>query len=52
MTTGSLIWLIIFAVSVAVFFIVAAIVSVRGFGDLRDLLHTPEKRGRPTSDNL
>jgi hypothetical protein len=52
MTTGSLIWLIIFVVSVAVFFIVAAVVSVRGFGDLRDLLSAPDKRGRPMSDKL
>lgn len=43
MTTGSLIWLIIFAISVAVFFTVAAIISVKGFSDLRDLLRRPDK---------
>ena len=40
MNTGALLWIIIFAISAAVFFIVAAIVSVRGVSDLKDLLRS------------
>ena len=39
MNKGTLFWLIIFGVSAAVFFVIAAIVAYRGIGDLRDLLH-------------
>ncbi len=45
MNTGALLWLIIFAVSATVFFIVAAIVGVRGVSDLKDLLRS--KRDHP-----
>ena len=48
MRTGTLVWLIIFAVSAATFFIVAAVVTAKGIGDLRDLLRPrkdPEKSG-------
>ena len=38
MNIGIIIWLLIFAVSSAVFFIVAAVVAVKGLGDLRTLL--------------
>lgn len=48
MNTGTLIWLIIFAISATVFFIVAAIVSVKGVGDLRDLLSASEPADRET----
>lgn len=44
MKTGALIWMIIFAISAAAFFIVAAIVSVKGFSDLKDLLRPPGER--------
>ena len=42
MNTGALLWIIIFAISAAVFFIVAAVVSVRGVSDLKDLLRSKE----------
>lgn len=52
MNTGTLFWLIIFAISAAVFFIVAAIVTIKGFSDLRDLLRPPggEKSRSPAPD--
>jgi hypothetical protein len=43
MRIGTLLWLIIFAISAAVFFVVAFIVTINGFGDLRDLLRSPDK---------
>jgi len=45
MNTGALLWIIIFAISAAIFFIVAAVVSVRGVSDLKDLLRS--KRDHP-----
>ena len=45
MNTGALLWLITFALAAAVFFVVAAIVSVRGVSDLKDLLRS--KRDNP-----
>ena len=44
MKTGALVWLIIFAISAATFFIIAAIVTVKGFSDLKDLLRPPAER--------
>lgn len=44
MNTGTFVWLIIFAISAAVFFIVAGIVTIKGLGDLRDLLRAPDER--------
>ena len=38
MNTGAILWIIIFAIAAAVFFIVAAVVSIRGVSDLKDLL--------------
>ncbi len=43
MKTGALLWGIIFAVSAAVFFIVAGIVAIKGVSDLRDLLRSPDE---------
>jgi hypothetical protein len=41
MSGGALFWLIIFALATACFFVVAAIVAVKGSYDLKDLLrHT------------
>jgi hypothetical protein len=40
MNTGAILWIIIFAIAAAVFFIVAAVVSVRGVSDLKDLLRS------------
>jgi len=42
MNTGSLFWIITFALSAATFFIVAVVVAIRGFGDLMDLLRVSE----------
>ena len=43
MKTGALLWSIIFAISAAVFFIVAGIVAIKGVSDLRDLLRSPDE---------
>jgi hypothetical protein len=50
MDKGVLIWLIIFALSAAVFFLVAAVVTVKGLGDLRTLLRHSRKSGRSSDD--
>ncbi|MDQ3750579.1 MAG: hypothetical protein M3367_16415 [Acidobacteriota bacterium] len=42
MNSGVIIWLIIFALSAACFFVVAAIVTVKGLADLRALLRHSE----------
>jgi hypothetical protein len=39
MNNGTLFWMIIFGVAALFFFGVAAVVTVKGFGDLKDLLH-------------
>lgn len=44
MNKGSIIWLIIFAVSAIVFLVIAVIVSVRGFADLQSLLQHSNRR--------
>jgi hypothetical protein len=44
MSNGTLLWLIIFAIAAATFFIVAAIVTIKGLSDLRDLLRPPDER--------
>ncbi len=38
MTSGAIFWFIVFALSAALFFGIALVVTVRGLGDLRDLL--------------
>ena len=45
MNTGTLVWLVIFAACALCFFVVAAVVSVRGFGDLRELLRFTKGAG-------
>ncbi|MCC6399086.1 MAG: hypothetical protein IT282_18880 [Bacteroidetes bacterium] len=45
MTEGALIWLILLSVAALVFFGVALVVSVRGIGDLRELLGGVRRRG-------
>ncbi len=42
MNNGVIIWLIIFALAAASFFVIAAIVTVKGFADLRALLRHSE----------
>ena len=46
MNKGALLWMIIFAVSALCFFVVAALVSVRGFTDLKELLRSTKRAGR------
>lgn len=45
MTGGALFWLIVLAVAALVFFGIAGVVSIRGVGDLRDLLRRSSRRG-------
>lgn len=52
MTTGTLIWLIVTAISTTTFFIVAAIVCVRGFHDLGHLLRVSEPRPNDTDKRV
>jgi len=51
MNNGVIIWLIIFALSAAGFFIIAVIVSINGFADLRSLLQHSDQRNK-TNANL
>lgn len=44
MNNGVTLWLIIFGLSAATFFIIAFIVSVKGLDDLRDLLRHSGQR--------
>jgi len=46
MNSGALIWMIIFAACALCFFAVAAVVSIRGFGDLKELLRLTKRAGR------
>jgi hypothetical protein len=46
MDNGVILWLIIFALSAAGFFLIALIVSIRGLSDLRDLLQNSEQRDK------
>lgn len=45
MNTAGIVWLVIFALSTLTFFAVAAVVSVKGLSDLRDLLGGIKRRG-------
>ena len=49
MNNGVTIWLIIFGLSAAAFFIIAFIVSVKGLDDLRDLLRHSSQRDEPNN---
>ncbi|MEX0719567.1 MAG: hypothetical protein WD059_02790 [Balneolaceae bacterium] len=42
MNDGTTIWMIIFAVFALIFFVVAAIVSVKGIADIKDLMNDPD----------
>ncbi len=50
MNNGVIFWLIIFALSAASFFVIAAIVTVKGFGDLRALLQHSGRRNKSKSE--
>ncbi len=45
MTDGALFWLVVLAVAALLFFGIALVVSIRGVGDLRDLLSRSSRRG-------
>ncbi len=45
MNTGTIVWLMIFAACALCFFVVAAVVSVKGFGDLKELLRFTKRAG-------
>ncbi len=47
MNFGVVVWLLIFALSAAIFFIVAAVVAVKGLGDLRTLLRHSKRNDGP-----
>ena len=49
MDSRAVVWLLVFAVSAALFFLIAAVVSVKGFSDLRGLLRhsKPPEPGDP-----
>ncbi len=48
MTTGATVWFVVFALSTGLFFGIALVVSIRGTGELRDLLRTAlQKKTRP-----
>ena len=52
MTSGTLFWVIVTAISTSTFFIVAAIVSVRGFHDLLDLLRVTKPPHDDTEEHV
>lgn len=44
MTTGSFVWIVIFAVAAFSFFLIAGVVAVRGFNDLKELLRISRRK--------
>jgi hypothetical protein len=44
MTAGALLWLLIFGVCGGLFFGIAVVVTLRGIGDLRELLKSAEHK--------
>ena len=50
MNTASLFWMTIFAVAALCFFIVAAVVTVRGFADMKDLLRSSKRPAKSEGD--
>ena len=47
MNNGVIVWLVIFALAASIFFLIAAIVSIKGFADLQDLLQHSRHRDKP-----
>ena len=45
MDSGAIVWLVIFAASAILFFGIAAVVAVKGFGDLQRLLRHSKRHG-------
>jgi hypothetical protein len=53
MSNAVIVWLVVFAVAALVFFGVAAVVSVKGFTDLLDLLHHARSKDEiPSEDHV
>jgi len=46
MNSSVIIWLIIFTLAAASFFVIAVIVSIKGFADLQTLLQNSERRDK------
>jgi hypothetical protein len=44
MTAGALFWFLLFGIAALVFFGIAVVVTIRGVGDLRDLLKSTVRR--------
>lgn len=42
MTNGILIWMILFGVFALIFFSIAAVVSVKGVSDIKEIMNDPE----------
>ena len=51
MNSGVIIWLIVFVLSAAVFFLIAGVVTVKGLGDLRVLLRHSRQSERPNDES-
>lgn len=45
MSSGVLIWVILFGIFAIIFFSIAAIVSVKGIADIKELMNDPELSG-------
>ena len=46
MNTSTLVWMLIFAAAALCFFVIAAVVTVKGFGDLKELLRFTKRADR------
>lgn len=46
MTSGVLIWMILFGIFAVIFFTIAAIVSHKGVADIKELMNDPELNQR------
>ena len=52
MNNASTVWLVIFALSASLFFVIAGVVAVKGFGDLQKLLRQTKRHGREGEPDL
>jgi len=42
MSSGMLIWMILFAVFAVIFFVIATVVSIKGIAEIKELFNDPE----------
>lgn len=42
MSSGVLIWMILFGFFAVIFFVIAGIISVKGIGDIKEIMNDPE----------